>query len=138
MRLSEQKITKERADNMQSVYLCYGYLQNDPAPFKLKNGVEGATFNLLIKRNSKKSIYDVFNFKAYNNTAKYVLEWFHKGDCVSLQSRPKLYNVPDGKGGLKEIICFDVKQADFICKRHRLALDKFGTSTIEEMEEKFN
>lgn len=122
---------------MQSVYLCCGYLQNDPVPFKRKSGVEGATFSLLIKRNSKKSIYDVFNFKAYEHTARYVLEYFHKGDFVALQSRPKLYAAPDGNGGFKEMICFDIKQADFICKKHRLALDKFGTSTIEEMEERF-
>lgn len=121
---------------MQSLYLCFGYLRKDPVQFTTKKGITGAKFNLMIKRNGA-NIFDIFNFSAYGQNAKYALENFHSGDCISVQSRPMLYDVKDKNGNMTKMITFVVTHADFICKKNRLPLDKFGNSLIEEMEEKF-
>lgn len=121
---------------MLSVYCCIGFLNKEPKEIKAKNGRSTVSFNLMIKR-SQKSEYDILNFRAYGHDAEYILKYFHVGDCVSVQARPKLYTVPDKRGVQKKMITFEVLHADYVCKTNKLMIDEFGMGKIAEMEEIF-
>lgn len=69
-----------------------GTLQNDPVLCKGKNGNDCVRIYIVIKR-PKNQGQDIFVFLAYGETAEYILQCFHSGDCVLVNTRQKRVTV---------------------------------------------
>lgn len=51
------------------------------------NGVPFLSTRIAVNRNDKNRTADFFNIKAWNSTAKFIVQYFHKGDPIEIRGR---------------------------------------------------
>lgn len=51
------------------------------------NGVPFLSTRIAVNRNDKNRTTDFFNIKAWNSTAKFIAQYFHKGDPIEIRGR---------------------------------------------------
>ena len=51
------------------------------------NGVSFISTRIAVNRNDKNRTTDFFNIKAWNSTAKFIVQYFHKGDPIEIRGR---------------------------------------------------
>ena len=71
---------------MNTVILS-GRLVYDPNPKMTEGGYTFLSTRLAVSRNDKNKTTDFFNIKAWNNTAKFIGQYFHKGDPIEIRGR---------------------------------------------------
>lgn len=121
---------------MLSCYTCTGMIFAEPKRFYSKNKVEISNFWLSIKRSDKSNNYDYLKFEAYGPPANFVNTYLHKGDMVSVRSRPISKNYVSKKTGEKRHgVVFRAIMIEIICHKNRLLLNEFGGSDFPELNE---
>lgn len=122
---------------MVSCYVCVGSVLNEPRRNYKKDGTEVSSFWLLIKRNDKMNNYDYLKFEAYASVAKFINDYIHIGDVVSVRSRPVSIKYKHKKTGeMRHGIIFRVAMLEFICHKKRLMINEFGGSEFPELDER--
>lgn len=112
-------------------------MQCEPKRCYSKDGNDISNFWLLIKRSDRTKSYDSLKFEAYGTIAKYINDYLHKGDLVSVRSRPVTKKYKHGKTGETRFgVVFRVSTIEFICHRNRLMLNQFGESEFPELDER--
>lgn len=120
---------------MMSVYNCNGVMLLEPKRAYNKNKQEISEFYLWVKRSDQSKKSDILPFKAFKELANFINDNIHRGDTVAVRSRPKVIRWNDKDGKKHKMIYFEAASIDIICHRERLLINKFGESTVPEINE---
>lgn len=64
-----------------------GRLVYEPEIRPTTSGASFMSTRIAVNRNDKNRTTDFFNLKAWNSTAKFIKEYFHKGDPIEIRGR---------------------------------------------------
>ena len=82
---------------MNSVILT-GRFVYEPEVRTTSNGNAFISTRIAVSRNDKDKTTDFFNIKIWNNTAKFVSQYFHKGDPIEIRGRLETSYREDNNG----------------------------------------
>lgn len=83
-----------------NVVILSGRLVYEPEPKMTESGYTFLSTRIAVSRNDKNKTTDFFNLKAWNSTAKFIGQYFHKGDPIEVKGRLQTETY-DGQDGTK-------------------------------------
>lgn len=120
---------------MTCVMTCVTMIKNEPKRMYSKSGKEISNFTGSVRRNGKDTGYDIFQFEAWEEKAKYINDYFHSGDLVSVVCRPQSQKYKRKDGTVLTFIKFRIIEINLI--RHKrdavTEISSFGGVDIPEL-----
>lgn len=98
-----------------NVVAITGRLVYEPEPKMTEGGYTLLYTRIAVSRNDKNKTTDFFNIKAWNSTAKFIGQYFHKGDPIEIKG--KLQTMDREKDGVKSTDTFiNVEEVSFVLR----------------------
>lgn len=120
---------------MTCVMTCIAMIKNEPKRIYSKTGKEISNFIGSVKRNGKDTGYDIFQFEAWETKAKYINDYFHSGDLISVVCRPFSQKYKRKDGTVLTFIKFRVIEVSLVKPKTSRTTDisSFGGIDIPEL-----
>ena len=87
-----------------------------PEVRQTSNGTSYISTRIAVSRNDKNRTTDFFNIKIWNNTAKFVSQYFHKGDPIEIRGRLETSERTDSEGRKSTEVYILVDETSFCLK----------------------
>ena len=97
---------------MNTVVLS-GRLVYEPNPKMTDGGYTFLSTRIAVSRNDKNRTTDFFNIKAWNSTAKFIGQYFHKGDPIEIRGRLETSYREDSNGNKSNETYINVEEVSF-------------------------
>lgn len=88
----------------------------EPELRQTTNGTSYIYTRIAVSRNDKNRTTDFFNIKVWNNTAKFVSQYFHKGDPIEIRGRLETSERTDSEGRKSTEVYILVDEVSFTLK----------------------
>lgn len=88
----------------------------EPELRQTNNGTSYISTRIAVSRNDKNRTTDFFNIKIWNNTAKFVSQYFHKGDPIEIRGRLETSERTDSEGRKSTEVYILVDETSFCLK----------------------
>ena len=93
-----------------------GRLVYEPNPKMTDGGYTFMSSRVAVSRNDKNQTTDFFNIKAWNSTAKFIGQYFHKGDPIEIRGRLETSYREDSNGNKSTEVYILVEEVAFVLK----------------------
>ena len=88
----------------------------EPELRQTNNGTSYISTRIAVSRNDKNRTTDFFNIKIWNSTAKFVSQYFHKGDPIEIRGRLETSERTDSEGRKSTEVYILVDETSFCLK----------------------
>lgn len=93
--------------------ILMGRLAADPEMRQTPNGVDVATFRIAVNRTYNRELTDWIDIVAWRQTAKFVHEYFHKGQMIVVEGSIQTRNYEDKQGNKHKAVEVVAEQVHF-------------------------
>ena len=94
-----------------------GRLVYEPEPKKTESGMTVLSFRIAVQRNDKARTTDFFNCQAWNKTAEFISQYFHKGEPIELTGRLQNHNYEKSDGTKISETIINVNEVSFVLSK---------------------
>ncbi len=117
-----------------NVVAITGRLVYEPEPKMTQSGYTMLSTRIAVSRNDKNRTTDFFNVKAWNGTAKFIGQYFHKGDPIEIKGKLQTDTYEKHDGTTTTDTYINVDDVSFVLRTNDRPVSDQVSTSIEPSE----